>query len=105
MIDLEPCLHGLGGIIFTLDQLSAAAVAHIRLFGGHSHQMVAGPPGLADTSAAHTIHDDLVGDLDGNNSVKLDSSLFQGLRLGDGAGQDVYKRQVQGLLGVRKANV
>ena len=44
MIDLKTRFHGLGGIIFTLDQFAAAAVAHALLLGGNSHHMVAVPP-------------------------------------------------------------
>ena len=47
MIDLEPRFHGLGGIIFPLDQLAAALVAHALLLGGHSASawaMVRGTP-------------------------------------------------------------
>ena len=89
MIDLEPRLDGLGGIIFPLDQLTAALVAHALLLGGHSYHVVAGPAGFADTAAAHPLHDGLVRDLNRDHVVKCDPGLFQGRGLGDGAGHPV----------------
>ena len=100
MIDRQTVADRCGVIILTLLQRAAAHVAHAFLFGRDVDDVVACAAALAHTPAAHTSHDLLVGDLDGDDGVEPDTCFLQSLSLGDGAGhavQDVAIRAV-GLL-------
>ena len=89
MIDLEALTDRLRRIILALDQLAAAAVADALHPGGDEVHVVAGAAGAAHAPPAHAAEDLLLADLDGDDGVKDDARLLQGLGLGDGAGHPV----------------
>ena len=50
--------------------------------------------GGADPTAAHALHNLLIGNFQGDHGVKGDARLFQGLGLGNGAGHPVQDKAV-----------
>ena len=89
MVRGQPGLDGLGLVVLALLERLAALVAHALLLRGGRHHMVGGPAVDAGPAAGHSPLNLLVGDLNGDHRIELDTGLLQGLSLGDGAGHPV----------------
>lgn len=94
VIDLQSVTDHLRLIVRPGFQLAAARVAHTLHLGGQVLHMEGRAAGGADPTAAHTLHNLLIGNFQGDHGVKGDAHLFQGLGLGNGAGHPVQDKAV-----------